>query len=82
MDEDAILSAKQLGIMQHEAFVADRIINSKLPITDTLTRNNLCLFHNKTKKKDSKSLFKTATLKKDSQLFPYYISLVSQEKQI
>ena len=47
MDEDAILSAKQLGIMQHEAFVADRIINSKLPITNTLTRNNLHLFHRK-----------------------------------
>ena len=39
MDEDSmksILSAKQLGIMQHETFVVNRIVDSKIPITDTL----------------------------------------------
>ena len=86
MNESAvksILSAKQLGIQQHEAFVTDRIINSKLPITDTLTRNNLVLFHNQSDKKSSKSLFKTTTLKKDCQLFSrLYIACQSRESDL
>ena len=72
MDEDSvkfILSAKQLGIMQHENFAVDRIVDSKIPITDTLKRNNLPLFHNKPKRKDLKSASKVTALKKDSQLF-------------
>ena len=48
----------------YQEFVADRIINSKVPITDTLARNNLLLFHNKPNKKNPKSLFKTTSLKK------------------
>ena len=39
MTEDAIqsiLSAKELCAIQYQEFVADRIINSKVPITDTL----------------------------------------------
>jgi len=44
MNEDAVKSiflAKELGTQQYEAFVAERIINCKLPITDTLPLNNL-----------------------------------------
>ena len=80
VNEDAvksILSAKKLGIVQYETFVVDRIISSKLRITDTLIRNNLPLFH-KPKKRDLKTLFKTSALKKDCQL---YILLVNQGKQ-
>ena len=40
-----------------------------MPITNTLTRNNLLLFHNKPNKKNPKSLFKTTSLRKDCQLF-------------
>ena len=39
MTEDAIQSillAKELGAIQYQEFVADKIINSKVPITDTL----------------------------------------------
>ena len=85
MTEDAIqsiLSAKELGAIQYQEFVADRIINSKVPITDTLPRNNLLLFHNKPHKKNHKSLFKTTSLKKTVSFFLDYILLVSQEKQI
>ena len=47
----SILSAKELGATQHQEFVADRVINSKVPITDTLPQNNLLLFYNKPSKK-------------------------------
>ena len=54
MTEGAVqpfLSAKELGATQHQEFLADRIINSKEPITDTLPQNNLFLFYNKPSKK-------------------------------
>ena len=86
MDEDSvksILSAKQLGIIQHETFAADRIVDSKIPITDTLKRNNLPLFHNKPKRKDLKSASKVTALKKDSQLFSrLYITCQSREADL
>ena len=72
MNEDtvkSILLAKQLGAQQYEAFVSDRIVNCKLPVTDTLPRNSLVLFHTQLNKKCSKSLFKTIQMKKDCQLF-------------
>ena len=83
VNEDAvksILSAKKLGIVQCKTFVANRIINSKLPFTNILTRNNLSLLH-KPKKRDLKS-FKTSALKKIISVFLDYILLVNQEKQI
>ena len=85
MTKDAIqsiLSAKELGGIQYQEFVADRIINSKVSITDTLPRNNLLLFHNKPHKKNPKSLFKTTSLK-NCQLFSrLYIACQSRETDV
>ena len=86
MNEDAvksILLAKQLGAQQYETFVSDRIVNCKLPVTDTLPQNSLVLFHTQLNKKCSKSLFKTVQMKKDCQLFArLFIACQSRESDL
>jgi len=86
MNEDAVKSiflAKQLGTQQYEGFVSERIVNCKLPIRDTLPRNNLVLFHTQLNKKCSKSLFKSVQLKKDCQLFArLFIACQSRESDL
>ena len=42
---ESVLSAKQTGISQFQTFVADGITSNKAPLTDTIARNNLVLFH-------------------------------------
>ena len=39
------LLAKELNAQQYEAFIAERIVDCKLPITDTLSQSDLVLFH-------------------------------------
>ena len=86
MNEDAVKSiflAKQLDAQQYAAFVSNRVINCKLPITDTLPRNNLVLFHTQLNKKCSKLLLKTVQLKKDCQLFArLFIACQSRESDL
>ena len=58
----SVMSAKQLGIEQYHAFVADRIIsNNNAAITDTLSKNSLLLFHNHVQNENSKSHSKAIT---------------------
>ena len=55
----SVMSAKQLGIEQYHAFVADRIIsNNNAAITDTLSKNSLPLFHSHVQNENSKSHLK------------------------
>ena len=56
---ESVMSAKQLGIEQYCAFVDDRIVsNSNAAITDTITKNNLPLFHSHVQREYSKSYSK------------------------
>lgn len=49
---ESVISAKQLGIEQYHAFVADRIVSSNnAPITDTLSKTSFPLFHSHVQRK-------------------------------
>ena len=80
----SVMSAKQLGIEQYHAFVADRIIsNNNAAITDTLSKNSLPLFHSHVQNENSKSHSKAITLKRDCHLFSrLYIACQSREADL
>ena len=80
----SVMSAKQLGIEQYHAFVADRIIsNNNAAITDTLSKNSLPLFHSHVQNENSKSHTKAVTLKRDCHLFSrLYIACQSREADL
>ena len=80
----SVMSAKQLGIEQYHAFVADRIIsNNNAAITDTLSKNSLPLFHSHVQNENSKSHSKAITLKRDCPLFSrLYIACQSREADL
>lgn len=79
---ESVLSAKQTGISQYETFVADKITSSKVPLTDTIARNNLVLFHSHVEK-DSKLLSKANALKRDCYLFSrLYIACQARETDL
>ena len=84
MNEDAvksIFSAKQLGTQQCEAFVADRIVNCQLAITDTLPRNNLVLFHTQLNKRAQNHYLKQQHSRKTVNCLLDCLLHVSQENQ-
>ena len=78
---ESVLSAKQTGISQYETFVADKITSSKVPLTDTIARNNLVLFHSHVEK-DSKLFSKANALKRDSHLFSIGYTLFARQEKL
>ena len=79
---ESVLLAKQTGISQYETFVADRITSCKIPLTDTIARNNLVLFHSHVEKY-SKLLSKANALKRDCHLFSrLYIACQARETDL
>ena len=81
---ESVMSAKQLGIEQYHAFVADRIVsNNNTAITDTLSKNSLPLFHSHVQRENSKSHSKAIALKRDCHLFSrLYIACQSREADL
>ena len=80
---ESVMSAKQLGIKQYSVFVTDRILsNSNTAITDTITKNNLPLFHSHVQREYCKLQSKAVALK-DCHLFSrLYIACQSREADL
>ena len=82
---ESVMSAKQLGIEQYCTYVADRIVsNNNAPITDTIPKNSLPLFHSHVQSRENpKSHSKAITLKRDCHLFSrLYIACQSREADL
>ena len=73
---ESVLSAKEMGISQYEAYLADRITSSKIPLTDTIARNNLVLFHSHVENYSLKQMLCKETIS----FFLGYTLLAIQEK--
>ncbi len=72
LGEDAVTSVRKaewLGQSQYDNFVADRIVEQRKPLQDTITKNKLPLFRLTTSRGSSTGKLKVASLQSDCTLF-------------
>ncbi len=66
---ETVRNAEMLGKEQYEEFVDERLIQSKVPITEVISKNKLALFSRPPVKRISKQKMQIASLKSDCALF-------------
>ncbi len=66
---DTMQQIEQIGIEQYEAYVDERLVNQRTPISDTIKRNNLHLFSLPPVKGNSSKQQQISSLKNNCSLF-------------
>ena len=66
---DTVQQIEQLGLKLYEAYVDERLVNQKIPIYDTIKRNNLHLFSRPPVKGKSSKQQQISSLKNNCSLF-------------
>ena len=66
---DTVQQIEQIGVKQYEAYVDERLVNQKMPIYDTIKRNNLHLFSRPPIKGKSTMQHQISSLKNNCSLF-------------